>query len=296
MSLNNVGRLWQTNQESGLKSEPRDRLKRIFEFINKDGKGLEIGPSYSPLAPKREKFNVHIVDHLPTTELIEKYREDELVDIGNIEEVDFIWKGESFEDLVEGNTYDWIIASHLIEHVPDPIGFLIQLCAILNDNGVISLAIPDYRYCFDSLRGPSSISEIISAHEERLTKHRASSVFEHYFTSCERNGVISWSKGMTGDLNLRYSLAESRLMFRQATLENSTYIDIHSWKFSPHHFALILHLIQDLYHVPLSIASIYQTLHNEFHVTLKKDTSLNHHSDSIHLELLMNARKDSQGF
>ena len=39
------------------------RLDKVFYKLNKKGLGLEIGPSHNPIAPKKQGFNVHILDH-----------------------------------------------------------------------------------------------------------------------------------------------------------------------------------------------------------------------------------------
>jgi len=76
-----------------------DRKEKILRHINKNGTGIEIGPSYNPIAPKKEGYNVHIIDHLSKEELLVKYK-DFQVDLKKIEEVDFIWKGEKYADLI----------------------------------------------------------------------------------------------------------------------------------------------------------------------------------------------------
>lgn len=64
---------------------PSNRKEKVFQLLNRSGKGLEIGPSHNPIASKREGFNVQIVDHLSATQLKEKYRGHN-VNIDNIEE------------------------------------------------------------------------------------------------------------------------------------------------------------------------------------------------------------------
>ena len=95
------------------------REEIVFHLLDKKGLGLEIGPSHNPIASKKNGFNVHILDHASATELRNKYQ-GHGVNLDNIEEVDFVWHGEALQGLI-GKTgcYDWIIASHVIEHVPD---------------------------------------------------------------------------------------------------------------------------------------------------------------------------------
>ena len=66
------------------------------------------------------------------------------VNVANIEEVDFVWRGEPLSQLIgRKGCYDWIIASHVIEHSPDLISFLGQCEMLLKDDGVLSLIVPD---------------------------------------------------------------------------------------------------------------------------------------------------------
>ena len=93
-----------------------DRRSRILQHLNQRGRGLEIGPSHAPIAPKSKGYNVKILDHLPAAQLREKYA-PLVADVSAIEEVDYVWSGEPFAELVGPKTrFDWVIASHVVEH------------------------------------------------------------------------------------------------------------------------------------------------------------------------------------
>ena len=70
-----------------------NRYKKMLLGIRKEQIGLEIGPSHRPIAPKREGYQVEILDYLTKEELIEKYKFHH-VNVNAIEEVDYVWKGE----------------------------------------------------------------------------------------------------------------------------------------------------------------------------------------------------------
>jgi hypothetical protein len=67
-----------------------NRRDKVLRHIAKQGVGLEIGPSYDPIPPKRAGFKVHVLDVLTREELLAKCRE-EPVSLENIEEVDFLY-------------------------------------------------------------------------------------------------------------------------------------------------------------------------------------------------------------
>ena len=75
------------------------REEKVFHLLDKKGAGLEIGPSHNPIAPKAKGFNVHILDHASAAELRNKYQ-GHGVNLDNIEEVDFVWHGEPFSELI----------------------------------------------------------------------------------------------------------------------------------------------------------------------------------------------------
>ena len=95
--------------------------------------------------------------------LRDKYKNANVA-IDRIEEVDYIWRGERLDELVQSrHCYDWVIASHVIEHVPDIVSFLIGSEQVLKPGGVLSLVIPDKRLCFDHFRPLSTTGEMLDS-------------------------------------------------------------------------------------------------------------------------------------
>jgi len=91
-----------------------NRKQKALRHVNREGFGVEIGPSHNPIAPKREGFKVHIIDHTTREQLVHKYR-TEPVALDNIEEVDFVWHAEPYAELTGKLVdYDWVIPSNVI--------------------------------------------------------------------------------------------------------------------------------------------------------------------------------------
>jgi hypothetical protein len=90
------------------------RIDKILRLVEKSEKGLEIGPSYNPVAPKSGGWNVEIVDHLDATEPRCKYAAWN-VDTSTIEEVDHVIGVDGFFSAMgRASEYGFIIASHVI--------------------------------------------------------------------------------------------------------------------------------------------------------------------------------------
>jgi predicted SAM-dependent methyltransferase len=203
-----------------------DRRQKVLLHIDKTGQGVEIGPSHNPLAPKREGYQVHIIDYMSREQLVVKYTGHN-VNLDNIEEVDFVWTGQSFADLTgRPKYYDWVIASHVIEHTPDLVGFLNDCDSLLKDHGVLSLAIPDKRYCFDYYRPITGLARVIDSHHRQDKIHSPGTVAENYLNVVLRNGQIAWEAGTEGPLSLIHTLDGAingiRSVARTNSIETST--------------------------------------------------------------------------
>lgn len=248
------------------------REEKTFHLLEKTGLGLEIGPSHNPIAPKVKGFNVHILDHASAAELREKYIGHD-VNLENIEEVDFVWHGEPLHELIgREQCYDWIIASHVIEHTPDLIAFLAECARLLKPTGVLSLVIPDKRYCFDYFNAPTSTGELLDAFAQKRKLPSPGKVFDHFASAAKLNGQIAWGQGAAGAINLVHSFDEARSHWEMATTSEN-YIDVHNWRFTPSSFRLILTDLQLLGLTGLDFAKEFDTVGCEFFVALRKSSA-----------------------
>ncbi|MES2888469.1 MAG: class I SAM-dependent methyltransferase [Pseudomonadota bacterium] len=217
------------------------RKEKILQHVRRDGIGIEVGPSHNPIAPKREGFRVHVIDHASREELIAKYA-DHGVHLDNIEEVDFVWKGQSYAELTgQHHFYDWIISSHTIEHSPDLIGFLNDCSRVLKDDGVLTLAIPDKRYCFDCFRPITGLARVIDAHVAKASIHSAGSVAEYFLNVVSNDEQISWHPSSVGNHYRWVHTVQNAVDGMRAVNVERAYLDVHAWCFVPHSFRLLIH-------------------------------------------------------
>ena len=107
---------------------------------------IEIGPSYNPILPKSEGWNTTIIDHADRAELVVQYHEQAT---DNIEDVDIIWRDGRLLDTIPARlhgTFDGLIASHSLEHMPDLIGFFQAAAKLLKPSITLVLALPTSGY------------------------------------------------------------------------------------------------------------------------------------------------------
>lgn len=226
-----------------------DRFKRITAKCNLEGFGLEIAPYFNPTCPKSRGYHVEILDCVDQDTLRKRGINDPNVGrrIKRVEPVDYIWSGEDYRELIGDEArYDYIIASHVIEHITDLAGFLEQCAALLKENGVLSLAIPDKRYCFDFFRENSSLSKVIDKYMAKdKSRHSTGTIIEANINSVRQDQEIYagksgyWPKDAFTFFHFDYEQL-------RPILKKDKYIDIHGWVFTPASFRILVNDLQEI--------------------------------------------------
>ena len=246
-----------------------NRNELLLSLLDVSGIGLEIGAGYDPLVPKSSGRRIETVDHAPAAELRERYRNAN-VDISRIEEVDYVSDGRPLTKLVDKpRHYDYIVASHVIEHAPDMLGLLKDCQALLKEDGVLVLAVPDKRRCFDVLQPLTSTGIVLQAHLERRTCHAPGQIFDYIAYNVLRDGKGGWSFGADGPLTFAHDLASAHYGFEQA-ISSTTYVDAHVWRFTPSSFRLILSDLYESANLSLRERFFSESDNHEFYVSLSR--------------------------
>jgi SAM-dependent methyltransferase len=245
------------------------RIEKLRYGLKLEGKGLEIGPYFRPLMPKSEGYKVKTIDVFTREQLL-KIAVQQQVDPSKIEEVDFIWDGRDLSEITGyAGDLDWIVSSHVIEHVPNLIGFLQQCSKLLKDDGILSLAVPDKRYCFDFFRSRTSLSAVIDTHLGTQKTHTPGAVAEYFLYNCRKGRALAWGPTHRGALTLTHPLRFVQEVFRKA-LTSDEYIDIHAWCFTPSYFRLIMHQLFLLEFIDLKELSFMESAEGEFFVSMSR--------------------------
>ena len=262
-----------------------ERTRRVLVPVDTSGLGLEIGPSYNPLLPKRSGANIEILDHASRDDLVAKYRELGFAaeQLDRIEDVDYVSTGGSFVDAV-GRTgvFDYIIGSNVVEHMVDLVRFLQDCDTLLKPGGRVSVTVPDMRFCFDLLRPVSSISSVLDAHLAPTRFHTPGALFEAASFMCARDGKIAWSPDESGTVALQLDAADGKKLMRQG-LDQLEYHDAHRWTFTPSSFALLLQDLRELGYHSLVQYESEPPIGFEFFVTLGHADGSPRHLDRLQL-------------
>lgn len=243
------------------------RSELLISLFDTSGKGLEIGPSFNPLLPKKDGYHVEILDHLSAEGLRAKYGEAS-VDVSRIEEVDYVSDGGSIARLIgKAGHFDYCVALHVIEHTVDLLGFLLDCQSLLTRDGVLVLAIPDKRFSFDVLRPVSTLGGVLQAHWDGGERHARGKVFDELAYNSLRAGIAAWPPGLKGDLSFFHSVEKVRELAEWLDSKGE-FVDIHAWQFTPSSFRLLMHDLATMGFLDLREKNFVDVGWGEFFMTL----------------------------
>ena len=122
------------------------------------GRGMEIGALWRRF-PMPRNARVWYVDRLNRAGLQHHYPELQ----GDIVAPDLL--AEATQLPVPPASLDFLIASHVLEHLPFPLMALRSWYDALAPGGVLLLKIPDMRYTFDVHRARTSLAHLLQEHD-----------------------------------------------------------------------------------------------------------------------------------
>lgn len=254
-----------------------DRRQRVLNFVLPQGRtGVEIGPLTNPLI-RKDEGDVLYADHLPTDALRRQYDgHPTLGPVGTdgIVPVDVVLgEGGLAEALGPRGPVDYIVASHVVEHVPNAIGWLREAGDALREGGVFCLIVPDKRFTFDHFRRPTTAGALVAAHLAGLRKPPVAIVYEHFARASPVEASAVW-KGRPVPLRPISGGPTEALSIAAGIAETGASVDVHCAVFTPCSFADILAELIGLDLLPFECAALEPTRpwESEFFVLLRKRT------------------------
>jgi SAM-dependent methyltransferase len=220
------------------------RPVQLFHGIDQiNSLGLEIGALDKPAA-LRSVGRVYYADYASVAELRRNHAETPTVDKDNIVDVDFVTGGHPLSQVIpEDLCFDYVVASHVAEHVPDLISWLADLGQVVKPGGIVSLIIPNKEFTFDIKRTVSEEKDVFSSYVTQQTRPSPMQVFDH-FRWYWRDGREVYSRS--------HALDQARRAMRE-------YVDCHCWVFTPESFCCLAEAVAESGLVPFKLDLVTTT-------------------------------------
>ena len=248
------------------------RTRRLTAALDLSGGGIEYGALHSPILPRSVASGIRYVDFADRDFLVNKYAKDPGVDVASIVDVDIVTEGRLIDEFIAPDSLDYVVCSHVAEHVPDLIGWLKANAKVLRKGGCLACAFPDRRYTFDLTRAPTRMADLVSAYLEQRQQPNLQQVASHMIESRNVRSPDIWRKQVTAETAEPKRTMEQALAQLKGVVRNGGYHDVHCWVFSDHEFVEIFREL-NAYLVPeLELISTFPTARgsNEFMFTLQK--------------------------
>jgi len=129
------------------------RKKVSYAYLQ--GQGLEIGALHFPL-PVRKNVDVKYVDVISYEDAVEKFPE---LDPAKLVKPHYVDDGFTLSS-IESGSQDFVVANHVLEHSPNPVGVILNWCRVLKPNGLIYFSVPIAEKCFDKGRKTTAVEHL----------------------------------------------------------------------------------------------------------------------------------------
>lgn len=260
------------------------RLQQILKHADLSRKGIEVAPYFNPTLRKSDGYDLLILDVFDTDRLHQNAADDPLIPqhrISEIEPVDLVGDASGIGDLVRAAGLDrrigYILSSHNFEHLPNPIRFLQGAFAALEPGGILSMAVPDCRACFDYFRMPTRLTDWLAAFHEDRRQPSAEVLFETVALGSPYvlpDGQIQTGCDMATGERARFMPPQTLHAAYSGYLRDKShpgdYRDAHCSVFFPESLELLLTDLRRLDLIGFDIVEISPTVGLEFYVHLRK--------------------------
>ena len=132
------------------------------------GCGVELGPGHAPFSVLKPGTTVRYIDRWQPRD-----NRDLFPELGDAHFV----KPDIVADLnterltaLQDGSQDFVICSHVIEHVAEPIGLIADVHRVLRPGGIALILLPDRHRTFDRNRAPTSLGHLVAEFQAGVTE------------------------------------------------------------------------------------------------------------------------------
>lgn len=230
-----------------ITNNPRDyQAPWSFVYTNMKGKGLEIAPLHNAIKFNQETTTMEYADYMSRAELIKLYEHRTDMNVQLTPKLKYKCDAHKLHTIIEPNTYDFLVHSHMFEHLYNPVAGIESWLKVVKPNGYIYFILPDMDHVsFDRNAGLTSVDHLVDDYISGVKEVSQA----HYIEFVQNSD--DWSKEI-------HKITETSKAFEFYDQQQS--IHVHRFK---------LHTVQDLlarFERPLGYKVLDTQLLGEMHI------------------------------
>lgn len=180
----------------------RDEVRATVAASYLQGEGIEIGALTTPL-PVPSGVRVRYLEKYTVAQMKAQFGVAGLgladfgIDEAAVVSPDLLDDAETLAR-VGDNAQDFVIANHVLEHLQNPVRAFANMLRVTRHGGIVYLALPDMRRCFDHRRRPTPLEHVLRDYEQgpAWSRDQAYEEFARVFVAeGMQKGLLDWCQG-----------------------------------------------------------------------------------------------------
>lgn len=179
-------------------AHPDDQLAVRRRFAARlSGRGVEIGPGHAPF-PVPSGVSVQYLDRWEPVENSALF--PELGDDPGFPRPDIVANLDVDRlSALPDASQDFVIASHILEHLANPLAMLVDVHRVLKTGGLLVLILPDRHVTFDSERPPTTLEHLAEEYRRDVREVTDEHVIEAIVAQVRFNGDVRDRKELAAE-------------------------------------------------------------------------------------------------
>jgi SAM-dependent methyltransferase len=219
----------------------------VISGLDTSGRGIEIAPYFNPIVDKGS-YDVWYVDCIDNAEIQRKAKENPGAVGKYVPTIDSVWvPGRPLKNCVNKQRFQFAVASHVFEHVPNPIGWIMEILDCLHVGGSIALLIPNRRFTMDFYRRETTFADIIGWYVDKPSIPTPGQIVDFLAQSFQDIGEVDFNEEMLSfDKAKRLYSDTDAINFAKMTKEKNHYLDVHCTVWTPESFVEVFERVAKL--------------------------------------------------